>query len=100
MEFKNLLPHSIEIRGTMNKGYLMQVGCAQFAFGDSDDMLELAKAYLDDPEGMVKKYNEALDKSGGGRSNVGQVERMPYPQDEQCETSSEGETAQEPGGIQ
>ena len=55
MEFKNVLPHAINISGTMNGGYLMEVGCSRFAYGDSDDMLELLKAYLDDPEGMVKK---------------------------------------------
>jgi hypothetical protein len=92
MEFKNLLPHAIEIRGTMNSGYLMQVGCAQFAFGDPDDMLELVKAYLDDPKGMVNQYNAAMDKYGGAPRLVGR--------DEYCETtSSEGQTAEQPGGI-
>lgn len=95
MEFKNLLPHAIEIRGTMNQGYLMQVGCAQFAFGDSDDMLELAKAYLDDPEGMLKKYDKAMNRYGGSPPLETQlVERMP----EDCETSSEGQTAEVPEG--
>lgn len=81
-EFKNPLPHAIEIFGTMNQGYIMQVGCARFAYGDTDEMLDLLKRYLDDPEGMVKKYNDA--GKGSGRP-VGHL----ASRDDQCETESE-----------
>ncbi len=90
MEFKNVLPHAINISGTMNGGYLMEVGCARFAYGDSDDMLELVKAYLDDPEGMVKKYNKAMDKYGGPSSGceVAAPSLVEREQD-QCDSQAE-----------
>jgi hypothetical protein len=59
MEFGTELPYEIKITCSSNKGFIVKVGCCTCVFSNKEDLLSALKEYLDDPEGMEKKYNEA-----------------------------------------
>ena len=95
MEFKQAVPHAVMIRPTMNQGFLVEVGCAHFAFGDTDTLLEALKEYLEDPEAVVKAYNDVHKSIRGvseGRERPRTVGRFePEDVNETCE-APEGST--------
>ena len=58
MEFKSKPMRHIDIRVTANGGYLVQVGCAQFAYTVEEDMISDLADYIRDPKGVEEQYNK------------------------------------------
>lgn len=77
MEFGKALQYDIKISTSSNKGFIVKVGCCTCIFSNKENLLSALKEYLDDPEGMEKKYIEA---------NMGQdlVESTPPGDTEEC----------------
>jgi len=57
MEFGRL-GRQMEIEPTVNKGFILRVGCAVLAFTDYNDLLNALAEYWSDPEAVEKQYNE------------------------------------------
>jgi hypothetical protein len=55
------IPYDIKIQASANMGIIMTIGCSTTVYSDPIDALEVIKAYIEDPEGMEKKYNEAMN---------------------------------------
>lgn len=51
------LPHNINIR-PLNYGFVVTVGCQEFAVEDHKKMLEIIGKYLENPNEMEKKWME------------------------------------------
>lgn len=49
--------YPINIQPTDNKGFTVQIGCANFSYESGKSMIRDLEAFLDDPEGWEKKYN-------------------------------------------
>jgi len=58
MEFVSIAMRTIEIRTTANAGYIVQVGCAQFAYTSKNKMIEDLTEYIRDPQAVEKEYNK------------------------------------------
>ena len=59
MEFGKVTTHEIKITPTINKGFIVSVGCATLAFENQKTMIDALEDFLSNPEGMEKRYNEA-----------------------------------------
>ena len=59
MEFGKVTTHEIRITPTINKGFIVSVGCATLAFENQKTMMNALEDFLSNPEGMEKRYNEA-----------------------------------------
>jgi len=57
LEFKRISKYEIYIRHTINGGCIVNIGCCEISFSNSDDMIDALKEYYSDPDGMEKKYN-------------------------------------------
>jgi len=66
MEFKNALPHDINISGSSNNGFIVKAGCCTAVFTDKKAMLNAIEDYINDPEKVEKEYNA----SNGAPRNV------------------------------
>jgi hypothetical protein len=58
MEFKSKPMRTIEIRTTHNDGYIVNVGCTNFAYGDEEKMIADLGDYIRDPQGVEEQYNK------------------------------------------
>lgn len=58
MEFKQKPMRTIEIRATANGGYLVNVGCTNFAYEDEEKMIADLGEYIRDPQGVEEQYNK------------------------------------------
>jgi hypothetical protein len=63
LDLGKAIPYDIVIKPSMNKGFIVTVGCSTTVFADGADLLEGIREYIEDPVGLDKKYNEAI---GGG----------------------------------
>lgn len=43
---------------TLDRGYVVSVGCRDFAFTSRDEMMGMINEYLSDPEGIEKLFYE------------------------------------------
>ncbi len=59
MKFGKVTMHEIRITPTINKGFIVSVGCATLAFENQKTMMDALEDFLSNPEGMEKRYNEA-----------------------------------------
>ncbi len=59
MELGKVTIHEIRITPTINKGFIVSVGCATLAFENQKTMMNALEDFLSNPEGMEKRYNEA-----------------------------------------
>jgi hypothetical protein len=59
MNFEKISPYDIIIRHTSNGGCIVQVGCGEFSFSSPEDMLDVMKQFYENPQEMIKNYNEA-----------------------------------------
>jgi len=59
LEFGKVTTHEIRITPTINKGFIVSVGCATLAFENQKTMMNALEDFLSNPEGMEKRYNEA-----------------------------------------
>lgn len=62
MKFKKAIPYDIKIQATPNNGFIVEVGCAKFAYAGNEQLIRDLTAYLLDPEGFEKQYNEDIAK--------------------------------------
>jgi hypothetical protein len=58
MEFKARPMRTVEIRATANDGYIVNVGCTNFAYTDTEKMIEDLNEYLRDPFAVEESYNK------------------------------------------
>jgi len=58
MEFVSIAMRTIEIRTTANAGYIVQVGCSQFAYTDKEALLKDLGEYIRDPQKVEEEYNK------------------------------------------
>ena len=67
MTFKKALKWNMEIEASANGGYLMDIGCQQFAYGPNDVSLLIADIteYLKDPAGVEEQYRATSEKEVG-----------------------------------
>ena len=85
MEFKRISKYDINIRHTANGGCIVNVGCCEAAFSNSDELIDALTEYYDDPEGMEKKYNAIAIEDGPRNVPTGAIgygatrECMPDP---------------------
>lgn len=63
MEFKNPLPYEINISGSANGGFIVQVGCCTCTFSDKNTMLAAIEDYTNDPKKMEEAYNESVPQA-------------------------------------
>ena len=50
-------PNEIKITA-LDYGYMVKVGCQSFAIESTEKMIKNLEAYLNDPRGVEKKWNE------------------------------------------
>jgi len=105
MEFGNALPHDIKISGSHNKGFIVKAGCCTAVFTEKEALLKAIGEYIDDPNGMEKKYNDSdVNKNQEIATeetapDLGRTERLRSiretspSQDEQCEEASDDQDA-------
>ena len=55
-EFKNGRPEEVIIR-PLNHGFVVSVGCKQFALEDRKTVLSLISDYLENPKAMEERYS-------------------------------------------
>ena len=79
MEFGKVTPHEIKITPTINKGFIVSVGCATLAFENQETMRNALEDYLSNSEGMEKRYNEAAGNETAAEGPRAQVECTPSP---------------------
>jgi hypothetical protein len=58
MEFTTRPMRTIEIRATANDGYIVNVGCTNFAYTSKNKMIEDLSEYIRDPQGVEEEYNK------------------------------------------
>lgn len=58
MEFKSAPMREINIRTTANEGFIVNVGCANFAYTSKNKMIEDLTEYIRDPQAVEKEYNK------------------------------------------
>ena len=56
LELGTAINHTITIRPTQNRGFIVAVGCGHFVFADTVSLLDALKRYLDDPKKYEKLY--------------------------------------------
>lgn len=59
MVFGKSIPYDINIKPTMNNGFIVKAGCATLVFSDKEGLLQFLQEYLSDPKKVEKEYNEA-----------------------------------------
>ena len=64
MEFGYVTQHSVLVRPTGNKGFIVEVGCREFAFTRAVDLLDALTYFFMDPKRAEKEFFEAVGKSG------------------------------------
>jgi hypothetical protein len=52
--------YTITITPTMNRGFIVRIGCGEFAFQNHKALLTGLRKYLDDPKKYEKLYNSKL----------------------------------------
>jgi hypothetical protein len=52
--------YTITITPTMNRGFIVRIGCGEFAFQNHKALLTGLRKYLDDPKKYEKLYNSEL----------------------------------------
>jgi len=64
MKVGKLLPHNVEINATNNRGLMVRIGCATFAYGEGDKqmMLDDLIKYIINPEKAIGEYYDAKDR--------------------------------------
>ena len=58
MEFVSIAMRTIEIRTTANAGYIVNVGCTNFAYTDPEKMIADLGEYIRDPQAVEEEYNK------------------------------------------
>lgn len=58
MEFKSQPMRTIEIRATANNGFIVNVGCTNFAYTSKNKMIEDLTEYIRDPQAVEEEYNK------------------------------------------
>ena len=59
MEFGNVLPYDINIKGSSNKGFIVKTGCSTCVFTDAEEMLKAIDEYIKNPKGLEEEYNKS-----------------------------------------
>ena len=57
INFKRISKYDINIRHTANGGCIVNVGCCEASFSNTEDMIEALTEYYKNPDEMEKKYN-------------------------------------------
>ena len=60
MIFKKKIPYNILIRPTPNDGFIVEVGCAKFAYAGNEQLIRDLTAYFENPEAVEKQYDDFL----------------------------------------
>ena len=58
MEFKSKPMRDIHIRPTANDGYIVNVGCTNFAYTDPEKLITDLGEYIRDPQKVEEEYNK------------------------------------------
>lgn len=111
MEFKSKPMRDIHIRPTANGGFLVAVGCAQFAYTVEENLISDLADYIRDPKGVEEEYNKhhkAYDEecaperprtAGEGRTrSLGSLEPMSEDEEQpQAEATDPAESIESSG---
>lgn len=57
MEFGKSIRYDIHIIPTMNNGFVVNVGCQTFAYGDKNSLIKDLAEYFDTPEKMERRFS-------------------------------------------
>lgn len=58
--FGRVIKHNIDIEASANNRFIVTVGCTQMVYLDKEELIAGLKMFLDDPEGMERKYNQMI----------------------------------------
>lgn len=106
MEMKLASQYNVLITHALNGGFVVEVGCARFAYTNSRQLCKDLKLYLDDPQAYEEKYREVTDKmrpqlhAGAGMAQPEACEPNTEPMEVPGPTPVEVETAGTPPGPQ
>lgn len=101
MEFRTIPMRTIEIKATANDGYIVNVGCTNFAYTDPEKMIADLGEYIRDPEGVEKAYGKHAkayeDVECAPERPLGMGDTIAGSQAFQPDDSPEGQSAEDLG---
>ncbi len=54
------IPYTIQIDGTDNGGFIVQVGCRRLTFTSRESLVDALREYLGDPQGVAERFAETF----------------------------------------
>ncbi len=61
MEFGYITSNDLTIRSSGNKGFIVHVGCREFAFSNTDDLIKALREYLSSPKDVAQEFFKATE---------------------------------------
>ena len=55
------IPYTIQIDGTDNGGFIVQVGCRRLTFRSKESLVDALRGYLGDPQGVTERYAKTFE---------------------------------------
>ena len=57
------IPYTIQIDGTDNGGFIVQVGCRRLTFTSRESLVDALREYLGNPQGVAERYAKTFEWS-------------------------------------